>query len=220
MADQNKQGMETISALMDGEVSEFELHRVLKEIVQDDELRHKWQRYHMVSAALKSELPPRMVDLSDNICAAIDAEPSHSGKADFSRFVKPLSRFAIAASVTAIAVLGVQRYQVGQLEQGTVNPVAAIDVSAEDGRELFVPRAYRTPEIPLSYVNKTNQFTAEPAEQRPVIILQKVQTDAQFDQKLLQNRLNELLLQHADNAALNGYQGMMPFARIPQPREE
>ncbi len=217
MSDQGKQMMESVSAMVDGEANELEFRRVLKEIVDNDELRHAWQRYHLVSASLKRELPNHMVDLSDSIRAAIDEEPSHAKKFPLHTIVKPLGRFAIAASVAAIAVVGVQQYQ--QQGQENLVPVAAVDVAAEED-EPFVHRPFPNPQVPFRTVNATKGAATDTSEPRPVIILQKVSPENQLDQRVIQSRLNELMLQHADNAALNTYQGMMPFARIPQAPKE
>ena len=46
---------ERISALMDGEVSEFEARRVLKEIDQDPSLREYWINLQLSSAVLRGE---------------------------------------------------------------------------------------------------------------------------------------------------------------------
>ena len=52
----NKGIRERISALMDGEVSEFEARRVLNEIGNDPELRRYWQRLQLSSTVLRNEL--------------------------------------------------------------------------------------------------------------------------------------------------------------------
>ena len=40
---------ETLSALMDDEVEQLELRRVLKNLSDDPELRAKWSRLHLIS---------------------------------------------------------------------------------------------------------------------------------------------------------------------------
>ena len=45
---------ESLSALVDGEISELELHRVLKASDEDyDQLRDQWTRAHIARAAIK-----------------------------------------------------------------------------------------------------------------------------------------------------------------------
>ena len=86
MSDQKERLAESLSALMDGETSEIELHRILKEvgIEQDHETdshgshsasvysaRGIWQRYNMISASMAGE-PVSKIDYSAAISAAIE----------------------------------------------------------------------------------------------------------------------------------------------------
>ena len=50
----NKQFEERLSALIDGE--ETQTNDVFSRIQQDDELRQRWQRYHLISDAMKGHL--------------------------------------------------------------------------------------------------------------------------------------------------------------------
>lgn len=214
MSDQGKHAAESISALMDSEVSELEFHRVLRDISQDGELRQKWHRYHLISAALKHELPNYFIDQSDAIRAAIDSEPSHKKAFPLQTVLKPLSRFAIAASVAVVAVLGVQ---LSQQQNQAQPPLANVELGTNDA-EAFTPRAISILNtLPLRTVNASNGI--EQSSSHPVIVLRKIGSENQKDQQIIQDRLNELMLQHTDNAALNSYQGMMPFVRIPKDME-
>jgi negative regulator of sigma E activity len=47
---------ESMSAFMDGEASEFEFHRLLRECSNDGALKQKWSRYHFLSAHLRGEI--------------------------------------------------------------------------------------------------------------------------------------------------------------------
>ena len=73
---------ESLSALMDNEASEFEFRRVLKESAVDHEIKLKWQRYHLISAAIKGECGnspaqhSRQPDLLARINAELDGESS------------------------------------------------------------------------------------------------------------------------------------------------
>ena len=68
---------ESISALMDGEVDELELARLLKEAESDPEVILLWSRYHLVSALTKREsLMPASDGLTLRPREALAAEPS------------------------------------------------------------------------------------------------------------------------------------------------
>jgi negative regulator of sigma E activity len=116
-----REAQESLSALLDGEVSDFELRRTLEQIGQDPQLGRQWQRYQTARSALKREpiaLPG--VDISDRIMAALETEPSYHPSADrpdsptagqrvfrpVSRWWRSVSSMAVAASVTAVVILG------------------------------------------------------------------------------------------------------------------
>ena len=124
---------ESLSALMDDEATELELHRVLGELESDGALRQTWVRYQLARSAMAGQpVSHARLDISRSVSAAIAAETgaktSRSGVRE--RWLRPLASLAVAASVTAVVVLGGQQlYQAGSLE-GQSAPVAASGVSA------------------------------------------------------------------------------------------
>ncbi|MBE8737297.1 RseA family anti-sigma factor [Aeromonas veronii] len=133
---------EQISALMDGDLSDAE---VLNELEMDSDLQDTWGRYHLIGDAMRGDLPVNLqLDLSDSIMAALEDEPTILApkpvetapvlqpavapvKTDanvvplFRRVGQQLGQYAIAASVAAAVIFGVQQYQ-GQ-DGVPVNPV-------------------------------------------------------------------------------------------------
>lgn len=116
-----REANESISALLDGEVSDFELRRTLERIGQDPALAQQWHRYHVARSLLKREPVAAVeVDLSDRIMAAIESEPVYHPSADqvdepamtadgtrpVSHWWRSVSSMAVAASVTAVVILG------------------------------------------------------------------------------------------------------------------
>ncbi|MFQ1788507.1 sigma-E factor negative regulatory protein [Aeromonas veronii] len=123
---------EQISALMDGDLSEAE---VLNELEMDSDLQDTWGRYHLIGDAMRGDLPVNLqLDLSDSIMAALEDEPTILApkpvetapvlqpvvapvKTDsnvvplFRRVGQQLGQYAIAASVAAAVIFGVQQYQ-------------------------------------------------------------------------------------------------------------
>lgn len=114
--------IESVSALMDGEVADFELRRTLERVVEDDEAGERWRRYHVARSVMKGDSEGVLnIDISASVMAAIEDEPSLSGtqkqvnsEKETSRahelFWKPLTSMAVAASVTAVVILGVQNF--------------------------------------------------------------------------------------------------------------
>ncbi|RTE65828.1 hypothetical protein EH243_09050 [Amphritea opalescens] len=111
----SEQPKEALSALMDNEVGDFELRSLLKQSAENKELPAQWQRYHMASSLLKNEQLGRG-DISASVMQAIDAEPAlqqpevAEKRLSKNSFFKPLISMAVAASVTAVVILGGQNF--------------------------------------------------------------------------------------------------------------
>lgn len=111
---------DALSALMDGELSELELRRLLKASATDAEVAAKWQRYHLVRDVMHQQVPCKSMDLAQRVSVALDDTPSipqHPDEPDHLRLprhvslVSSLASMAVAASVTAVVILGAGWYQ-------------------------------------------------------------------------------------------------------------
>lgn len=73
MSDGSKQHhlYESLSALVDNEASELELHRILSESEKDPSVRARWHRYQLARTALKGEAATASVDISDAVREAV-----------------------------------------------------------------------------------------------------------------------------------------------------
>ncbi len=93
---------ELLSALMDGEISDLELRRLLKH--GDEHVERDWARLHTVQRVLKDgNAPFAGLDVSTGVSAAIDEMPAY--RAPRSNWLQPVAGLAIAASVAAVVVL-------------------------------------------------------------------------------------------------------------------
>lgn len=115
---------EALSALMDGQGDELELRRLLKTLEKDpaaaNQLMAAWQRYHLVQDLIHDRGRPVSTDLAARVAAQLDNEPALAASAGWQ---KTAAKFAIAASVAAIFVVGMQ----SSLQQSpTSGPVPAI----------------------------------------------------------------------------------------------
>ena len=117
---------EQLSALMDGDLSEIE---VLNELGTDPALQDTWSRYHLIGDAMRGDLPVNLqLDLSDSIMraggndpailapkpaqpAAPQVQPAGKVIPFVRRFGQQVGQYAIAASVAAAVIFGVQQYQ-------------------------------------------------------------------------------------------------------------
>ncbi|GAB3037824.1 sigma-E factor negative regulatory protein [Bowmanella dokdonensis] len=112
-----QQKKESLSALMDGEES---ANGLFSDIGQDQGLQQTWRNYHLIRDGLRKELPSSLnFDISARVAAAIEQEPAILAPKKRLRDIPvvgqviPLVRqggqFAIAASVAAAMIIGVQQ---------------------------------------------------------------------------------------------------------------
>lgn len=119
---------EQLSAWMDGESDDS---RIVDSVLDNDELRAAFNRYQWVGEALRDELPEDLtLDITASVAEALEKEPTVLAPGYQPTLVAPLGKrgkvvqlfkqagqYAIAASVAAMAIVGVQQYQQGVDEQ-------------------------------------------------------------------------------------------------------
>ncbi|HKI73847.1 MAG TPA: RseA family anti-sigma factor [Pseudomonadales bacterium] len=105
---------ETLSAFIDGEASEIEVHRLLRQHPGDDSLKSSWISFLQVRSVIQGEpcIPvDSHLELHDRISRAIEAETAWSLSADsvspMRRFAKPIAGLAVAATVVMGVMIGV-----------------------------------------------------------------------------------------------------------------
>ncbi|WP_434430055.1 RseA family anti-sigma factor [Aeromonas veronii] len=195
---------EQISALMDGDLSDAE---VLNELEMDSDLQDTWGRYHLIGDAMRGDLPVNLqLDLSDSIMAALEDEPTILApkpvetapvqqpvvapvKTDsnvvplFRRVGQQLGQYAIAASVAAAVIFGVQHYQ-GQ-DGVPTNPVLnTIPVGGS-----AAPVSVHYPQQDGARARQQGLTEQQMQEQRERI--NAFLRDHQLQQRLLQDRQNQ-----------------------------
>lgn len=101
---------EALSALLDGELSEFELRRLLRQVEQQPELLETWQRLSLGRSALQGE-PFRRAsdDFSERVVKTISEQaPLDVSTRTAGAWLQSAGKLAVAASVTAAVFLGMQ----------------------------------------------------------------------------------------------------------------
>lgn len=127
---------EHLSALLDDEAGEFEQKRVLDELKSNHLLRDKLSTYALIGETMRSsDMNKPVLNLDSNFLAGIHAkieeeeqyndvqlnQVANSQSTNSQSWLKPVGGFALAASVAAIAVLGLQNFQQsGVIDQFTV----------------------------------------------------------------------------------------------------
>lgn len=105
----NKETLEHISSLMDGELSRETGLFLTKRLSADKELTGAWERYHLIRDCIRQPGTGRpVVNLSLRIKNTLLDEPAEPSRSwSDSRWLKPVSGFAIAASVALLAIVAV-----------------------------------------------------------------------------------------------------------------
>lgn len=114
----NEKMKEQVSTMFDNELDEQEHELLIRRLKQDDSMQSSWQHYQIIGNAMRNDLKTTsMSDMLTNIRHDIDNEPPISASEVSSRvamrMVKPVAGLAIAASVAAMAIVGLQN--VGQV---------------------------------------------------------------------------------------------------------
>lgn len=110
---------ESLSALIDNEASEIEVHRLLRQLESDDGLRPSWINFQQVRAIVRGE---KVISsslhfaLNARIREAIDSEESHGGSQSLTsssprKYYAPVAGLAVAASLVVAVLVG---FNVGQ----------------------------------------------------------------------------------------------------------
>ena len=264
MSDGSKQQhlYESLSALVDNEASELELHRILSESERDPSVRARWHRYQLARTALQGEVTGLKVDISDAVREAVlQLDISDDQSAEFSiqnsssqnfsdqnfsdqskhnpnndsSFVAHgtigtatsgwranIARFAIAASVASVVLISAQQLNllgdnlntplVASSENTLPNlnavsesieavpqnsPFAVVDLQNVSGtfNSLSAPQQSRSPQKPMNY---------SPTQQQK-----------QLQDERVRMYIQQLMLEHAENAAQHSGSGLMPYTRVP-----
>ena len=135
--------------------------------------------------------------MSTRVRAAIDNGTAKPETPLRERLWRPVASFAVAASVAATVVLGGQ--QLVQLS----------------GDEYQDRSTYASNVSPVGLVNAVGATLVRASfGTRPVPVLQPATNEAY--RQLARQRLKQYSQQHAEQAALNTPQGLIPFARVPR----
>ena len=199
---------ENLSALFDGETSDWELKRLLAELDGEakssegltNSLREQWHLDQLISASLnKSAI--KGIDLSSQISAAIENESTPSQKHSF---FKPFSQVAVAASVAVFALLGIQQLPL-YTDVDTVPAESAIATEeTTDYQPLVLPEGFEL--APLQ--TETVSSTLLPEENT---LSQQVEVQ-NFDAAELDAHLKDVISSHVENTSDN-FNSVLPLVR-------
>ena len=117
---------ESLSALMDGEVSALEMQRLLAQANDDPEVRARWSRYQLAAAVIHRQCvePVPSLDMADRIRAQLSHETRRGLQT--AHWGRSFAGLAVAASVALAVVVGVQWQQRGAEQQFAAVQLAGV----------------------------------------------------------------------------------------------
>lgn len=212
---------ESISALVDGEASDMELRRIINASETDDDVRKQWSRYQMISQTMQGEAPSTaQIDLSKSIQLALDEEVAPK-----KGWLHNVTRMAIAASVAGVVVMTAQ-----MTGQQSVAPEAQVasrtqPASAVSPATLSLPAGFQAPSVAARTVSSesASSFVRQEQERQysngaaPQIVLKSSNHMPSVE---VQKHIQEVMMLHANQAALNSNRGLLPYARVPVSKTE
>lgn len=191
---------ESLSALMDDEANELEVHRLLAQVGEDAELRATWSRYNAVRSVMSGQPVSQLnVDISARVSAAIAAEDAPS-PGRLGALGRPLASLAVAASVMGAVVFGGQ-----QLAYLGADPSSAQAVAAGSASPVGMVNSLGATSVRASYGTQSLPGL-EPATRTAY-------------KELARQRMQTYQQEHAEHAALNSPQGLIPYTRVSRIKE-
>lgn len=120
----NQELNETLSALMDDELSAADSQRSFSELADNANARQAWQRYHLIRDSVTQNLPQE-IDLSfvERVSNAISKEPAHhlasprAARAGYFNWLRLQPAYGVAAAALIVAVVTVL-----QIDRGGEQP--------------------------------------------------------------------------------------------------
>ncbi len=188
--------LEAISALIDGELPDDVRDELIGDLLKSDTLRDQWTSLHFTREAMSPDYVDHLPsDFASRVASAIDDEPallvSPAGAEHPSRpaWQKPFAGFALAASVAAIAVLGVDWGQQTGSQTGPL-PIASEPVrnegSGPDSASTQLASALGT------------YWSSQPGKRDMDV----------------EKRLNMYLSDHIESATASNIQGLLAYSKL------
>lgn len=208
---------EALSAFMDGEL-EGDASAVIDSLLRDERVRRKWHHYHLIGDTLRHSLPEQLDEqLAAGVSARLRSEPTilNPGRRRLPPYLKPVAGLAVAASVAALAIIGVQHQGSGnQAAPAAAQPALAAATGAPDQHNGATVEEASDQLPDLQPVQPDI-----PAMRTYTFPVRKVSTDGgpaapAMPQDGPNSRLRNYLINYNEYHAAAGMQGMPPYVRI------
>jgi negative regulator of sigma E activity len=231
---------EIFSSLFDDELGGHDQKLMLEQLCKVKELKFRWDRYQLVSDLLQNNLPPSVdPTFSIGIMKAIDAEPpiiafpqqtdknADNRRSIFSPAIfahptgKRVAGFALAASVTVVALMG---YQLNFQQQKSSDQIAGVTGPAStlisNANKFSVAQSNIQPQFV-----QMNPLSSEPSRQTSngnLVTRPKMPStgfvvsgsNVSPHNPKFNMQLHKYLINHNQHFSGTKLQGVMPYARI------
>ena len=196
---------ESLSALMDGELDDLTLHRLLKLSTQEwDEAKSWWDEANKAHHILQGKSSAVSADadflqgIHDKISEVKQVKKSFS-------WARPLTYTAIAASMMVVTLVGIQFFNYS----GTV-PTQISSTSKQ-----VIDQTATVAVMPSSQsVLQPVQFSLSNSENN-VLNMQKESLSKKVESDRI-NVINQMIHLHAENILMNDRRGLLPFVKVGQ----
>ena len=195
---------EQISSFVDGELQGPARGRIVHALYGSPELRRRWARYHLIGDAARKIGP---VSGADSIAGNVGAALSGESMVSFKRrpWPVPLPGLALAASIAAVAILGIRGLDDGGAQSPPVAGAQSPPVAGASRHEAAAESPLSTD--PGSTISRIASGAVQSAGSEAV---RRPWSDAAPDAEA---RLNVYLVNHNEYAG-NGVRGVLPYVRI------
>jgi len=202
--DMNEKIDEQLSALIDDELTSHEVNEVLDVLAKDNELRNRWERYHLIRDVMHNDLQSDIQHgLSDRVHEALQSEPTMLAPSrkvvSFPPFMKQVTSFAVAASITAVAILGVQS-------------VTHQNVVTAPQQVASVPDVQQIPGVAPQRVATSPDYTRPASSNTEWTRVSGTRWN--LNRKDVELKLNSYLVNHSEYSGFSGMRGLLPYAKI------
>ncbi|MFV8816349.1 sigma-E factor negative regulatory protein [Haliea sp. E17] len=193
---------ESLSAMLDDEANELETRRLIRALDEDPELLETWRRYQVARGSLAGNHFLHM-DISSRVRDALEAPGVRRAESFGQKLRRPLASFAVAASVAATVVIGGQQ-------------LAGINAEDPYGEEAASTGGVS----PVGLINSIGAVPVRASYGTESVAAPILQPSARTAyEELARQRMQIYMQEHAEHAALNSPQGLIPFARVPEIHE-
>jgi sigma-E factor negative regulatory protein RseA len=102
----NKESLEHLSSMMDGELSRETGLFMARRLTSDQELSRTWQRYHLIRDCIRRHAGDGVfVDIATSVRSSLAGAEAEVATPRGRRWLKPAAGFAVAASVALMAIM-------------------------------------------------------------------------------------------------------------------